>query len=660
MNIKKITALAYGNAIHEIKNRSFGVGKQAVVFMTSATLMAYSGLSSAYDVAQEKDDKSEQKSDVKYFELADSGIRKISEDVYVPFPPEGKKTPQRDPDIDQQTLLNGGYSLGHVLEAGQNQFNLPFSAEHGHGEGAKGPRHKQRAIWNSRGGTIEDPAAWPFLRVNGIDSQSCFECHNTIGEYTPPGSKTEAKVRKPSAQGGPAGAANTAFINDQFPEDLAQLLGDDPKTKAVLTKFARNPPHVLGTGYTQRLATEMTTELQAQAEATKVVAQRNLNTTQVFMLKSKGVEFGKYSVTCASYNACTTNASEVVGVQQDLVVRPFQWGGIASSVRHFARDALDFHFSVQAVEKVGHKDCDLDGLSDEITVGNVTALTSYVAMFRPPNQVIAPGKEKSVAAGEQLLDKIGCTSCHTPTMHIDNATLTVNTPPPVSPAEACPREVAQLTNSLDHISDSALEAQKRVHSVFSSNKELNVQPEKSNFSFSEKQKSLTPEDVYAIVEPFLHDVTVDFWAKDNFQIDLNLTGINKGDVPAYVWPRLPAQGKSVEVPLFSDLKLHFMGKRLSDDYPQGTDNPDYAAQPGFYVTRVLWGVGDTDPYMHDGRARTLRDAIELHGVDGSEAQSAAKKFAKLSASKQQNILDFLESLKLPIAEGVTAPEYVQQ
>lgn len=660
MNKEKTLALPYEKVFSAFTSRSPNFGKHATLLFTSATLMAYSGLSNAYDVAQDNGVPSSQSSDVEYFELADSGIRKISKDVYVAFPPEGKKTPQREPDVDQQKLLHGDYSLGYVLEAGQNQFNLPFNAEHGHGEGAKGPRHKQRAIWNPRDGTVEDPAAWPFLRVNGIDSQSCFECHNTIGEYTAPGSTTVAKVRKPGAQGGPAGAANTAFINDQFPEHLAQLLGKDPKTKAVLTKFARNPPHVLGTGYTQRLATEMTTELQAQAEATKVVAQRNLNTTQVFMLKSKGVEFGKYSVVCSSYSACTENASEVVGVQQDLVVRPFQWGGIASSVRHFARDALDFHFSVQAVEKVGHKDCDLDGLSDEITVGNVTALTSYVAMFRPPHQMIEAGKEKSVAAGEELLDKIGCTSCHTPTMHIDNSTLTVNTPPPVSPAEACPREVAQLTNSLNHLSDSALEAQKRVDSAFKSNKLLNVQPTDKDFSFNEKQKSLTPEDVYAIVEPFLQDVTIDFLSKDNYQIDLNLSGVNKGDVPAYVWPRLPAQGKNIEVPLFSDLKLHFMGKQLSDDYAQGTDNPDYAAQPGVYVTRVLWGVGDTDPYMHDGRARTLRDAIELHGVEGSEAQAAAKKFAKLSASKQQSVLDFLESLKLPIAEGVTSPEYVQQ
>ena len=36
-------------------------------------------------------------------------------------------------------------------------------------------------------------------------------------------------------------------------------------------------------------------------------------------------------------------------------------------------------------------------------------------------------------------------------------------------------------------------------------------------------------------------------------------------------------------------------------------------QPGEWRTPPLWGVADSAPYMHDGRANTLSDAIELHG-----------------------------------------------
>lgn len=624
--------------------------KNPLTFSTLAIALAITSVYTIPSIAAEQNLASSADG-VQYFERSKSGIRKISKDLYVAFPPAGKVTPQREPNIDQQLLLQGKYPLGYVLEAGQNQFNLPFLPDTGHGEGAKGPRSKQRAVWNSRGGTVEDPAAWPFLRVNGIDSQSCYECHNTIGEYTPADAKTVAKVRKPGTQGGPAGAANTAFINDQFPEDLNQLLGTDPTTKAVLTKFARNPPHVFGTGYTQRLATEMSTELQAQAKAVELVAKANLNKKQTQALTTKGISFGTYSVTCKTTTTCSVDASGVIGVQQDLVVRPFQWGGIASSVRHFARDALDFHFSVQAVEKVGHKDCDLDGLVDEITVGNVSALTAYVTMFRPPYQEIPKGKEASVKAGEKLMTTIGCTSCHQSSLTIDNATLSIQTPPAVPDNAPCPTEVAQLSNSLETYSDSAKEASDRVERAF-------AQEPKVDAAVKAKGKN-APEKLYALVKPALHAPEL-VPANANYLIDLNLTGVAKNAVPAYVWPRLPAQGRAVVVPLFSDLKLHYMGKQLSDNYAQPTDNADYAAQPGVFVTRVLWGIGDTDPYMHDGRARTLTDAIKLHGVEGSEAKPVADKFAKLSAAQQQNILDFLGSLKLPIAEGVTAPEYAQQ
>lgn len=576
--------------------------------------------------------------------IGPAGVRLISESLYVAEPPPGKPVPQRQPDIDQARLLAGEYPLYQVLEAGQNLFNNPFRPKKGHGEGRHGPRSLQRAYWNPRGATLEQDA-WPFLRVNGIDSQSCFECHNTIGEARPDGARTPALVRKPGAQGGPAGAANSAFINDQFPEHSGQ-------PNSVMTKFVRNPPPVFGTGYTQRLATEMSVELMARAEAARIAARRMPGQVQRIALTSKDVDFGSFAVTCSSADpaSCTDDTSQVSGVQADLIVRPFQWGGIASSVRHFARDALDFHFSVQAVEKVGSKDCDLDGLSDEVTVGNVSALTSYVAMFRPPGQIIEPGKESSVQRGRELLDKIGCTDCHRASMPVENATLTVMTPPAVPADAPCPEEVSSLINPVamdnHHIHRAA-----QVHL-----RAATGQPD-----LNALDDDASPDAIYQALADDLHDAGVAALGGDNYQIDLSLHGVSGKDAPAYVWPRLPAsENNGVEVPLFSDLKLHFMGKQLADDFAQPTDVEGYSAQPGHYVTRVLWGIRDSDPYLHDGRARTLTEAIELHGVDGSEAKPAADGFAALSPHDRQALIDFLESLRLPIAEGVAQPEYVSR
>lgn len=575
-------------------------------------------------------------------EIGPNGIRLINPSLYVAQPPAGKPTPQREPDIDQARLLAGKYPLKVVLEAGQNLFNNPFETANGHGEGRAGPRSLQRKTWNPRGVT-DDQDAWPFLRVNGIDSQSCFECHNTIGKDNPSDAATPAYVRRPGAQGGPAGVASTAFINDLFPEFIGQ-------PNSVLTKFARNPPHVFGTGYTQRLATEMSTELAARAALARAFASLVPGTPVPIALRSKGVDFGVFSVTCSAPGNCTDDLGKVEGVQGDLIIRPFQWGGISSTVRHFARDALDFHFSVQAVEKVGHQDCDLDGLIDEVTVGNVSALAAYVTMFRPPVQEIAKGKEASVQRGRAVLDEIGCTDCHRASLPIVNTTMTIMTPPEVPAGTPCPAEVSSLINPVPEAEHLGL-AEIRAY--------LDAAQDKA--PLSSMAKDATPEAAFAALEPHLHTAGVAALAADNYQIDLSLTGAAMGDVPAYVWPRLPTgPGRSVDVPLFSDLKLHYMGKRLSDDYPQPVDSPGYAAQPGYYVTRVLWGINDTDPYLHDGRALTLEDAIRLHGAEGSEAAPAVAKFAALPASDRQALLDFLQSLRLPVAKGVSQPEYVSR
>jgi len=62
------------------------------------------------------------------------------------------------------------------------------------------------------------------------------------------------------------------------------------------------------------------------------------------------------------------------------------------------------------------------------------------------------------------------------------------------------------------------------------------------------------------------------------------------------------------------------------------------------VTARLWGIADTAPYMHDGRALTLNDAILMHG---GEAQSARDNYAALAEADQAKLLELLLSLRTP-------------
>lgn len=93
---------------------------------------------------------------------------------------------------------------------------------------------------------------------------------------------------------------------------------------------------------------------------------------------------------------------------------------------------------------------------------------------------------------------------------------------------------------------------------------------------------------------------------------------------------------------YTDLLLHDMGPELDDGYTEGD------AAPSEWRTAPLWGIGLAERaqgggahYLHDGRARTLRDVIRLHG---GEAQRSRAAFNALSPTLQERLLTFLRSL----------------
>ncbi len=129
--------------------------------------------------------------------------------------------------------------------------------------------------------------------------------------------------------------------------------------------------------------------------------------------------------------------------------------------------------------------------------------------------------------------------------------------------------------------------------------------------------------------------------------------------------------------IFSDLLLHDLGEGLQDtggygtfvappapgeEIPeeplgptlvdaqqvQGPPKPPQEAGRLEWRTPPLWGVRDSAPYLHDGRAKTLAHAIELHG---GEARSAAHRFRSLSSTQQRQVIQFLQSLVAPRQSG---------
>ena len=89
-----------------------------------------------------------------------------------------------------------------------------------------------------------------------------------------------------------------------------------------------------------------------------------------------------------------------------------------------------------------------------------------------------------------------------------------------------------------------------------------------------------------------------------------------------------------EVKLFSDLLLHDMGT-LGDGIAQG------AASPTEMRTAPLWGLRFSAPYLHNGKAATIEDAIKAHDGEGNVSRD---RFNRLKKDQKAQLIDFLNSI----------------
>jgi CxxC motif-containing protein (DUF1111 family) len=101
----------------------------------------------------------------------------------------------------------------------------------------------------------------------------------------------------------------------------------------------------------------------------------------------------------------------------------------------------------------------------------------------------------------------------------------------------------------------------------------------------------------------------------------------------------PSDDGGMLVRMFSDLKRHDMGPELAEDFQLADSQRNHE-----FITAKLWGVADTAPYLHDGRALTLEEAIVLHG---GEAEAARDAFLRLNSKEKNELLLFLRTLRNP-------------
>jgi hypothetical protein len=291
--------------------------------------------------------------------------------------PEGfPDAPSMTGHIEQADIAGGKLKLKDLFGAGKTLFTVKFNVCDGEGRPSTTGTGEHRSP--------DEPA---FIRTSSPESVSCAACHND-----------------PRAGGAGDFVANV-FV-------LAQAL--DPVTYSVGAEFSneRNTLGMFGSGPIEMLAREMTADLQALAAALP---------DGIHVLTTKGVDF-KVEISGGEVVQCW-------GADPDLVIKPFHQAGVVVSVREFTVNAMNHHHGMQAEERFDlnpakgyNADYDADGVSRELTIGDITANTLFQVALGTPGRVLPknPRDLKKVEMGEQLFDQIGCTGCHRQEMVLDN------------------------------------------------------------------------------------------------------------------------------------------------------------------------------------------------------------------------------------------------
>jgi len=107
------------------------------------------------------------------------------------------------------------------------------------------------------------------------------------------------------------------------------------------------------------------------------------------------------------------------------------------SIREFTNNAFHQHHGLQSTERFGRDtDPDGDGVTNELTRADITAVTLFQAALPVPGRVIPndPEIEQAVLNGEKGFGEIGCASCHVPNLSLNRKGWIFSEPNPFNPA----------------------------------------------------------------------------------------------------------------------------------------------------------------------------------------------------------------------------------
>ena len=317
-------------------------------------------------------------------------------------------------------------SIKALIAHGENLFRANWTSQEGAG----------RPLTKGTGAPLSDPSEQLVFprnnnRISAPDSNSCAGCHNSPFGIA----------------GGGGDFVTSVFVLGQRFDFSTFDQGDDIPTKGAVDEDGvpvtqqtianrRATLGMFGSGFIEMLARQMTADLQSVRDRTAPGESNPLVT--------KGISFGTISRNAdgswdvASVEGLPTPSLKTTGPDDppNLIIRPFHQAGAVVSIRQFTNNAFNHHHGIQSTERFGlNTDPDGDGFENELTRADVTASTIHQATLAVPGRVIPndPEIEEAVLSGEQKFDEIGCTSCHVPSLPLDNQGWIFTEPNPFNP-----------------------------------------------------------------------------------------------------------------------------------------------------------------------------------------------------------------------------------
>ena len=357
--------------------------------------------------------------------------------------------------------------------------------------------------------TVEEGMANDIQRVGGHDSNSCASCHWQSGVA------------------GSGAVTDNSFLNS----NSGQLSDYD----------SLNPPSLRGVGVIDLLAQEMTEDLKELKNT--LLRDTSPGVRGEVQLKTKEVSFGLLQLS----DTGELDYSQVEGVDNDLVIKPFRWKGTTKTLEGFVIESLISHMGYNEYLSVDRREFFLTWFLASLPPPQFGPVSSYEALLeepRSPTGTLVKIFEDEWNQGSKIFENIGCASCHVMSMPLRTT-------------------------------------------VF---------------------RTSARNGLPALQYDFAKLWGLEFSEAENAHI----------------------------VRVFSDLKRHDLG----DD--NASLHYDRGVPPKTFMTRRLWDVANSAPFMHDGRASWISHAIAEHG---GEAQQAREAYMSLPEEKKAELRVFLMSLQ---------------